>query len=237
MGSFVRSFFAATALLATMASTASAQFSVSTSNSGTTPAFDPGPALNETILLNFNSCSTAAPFGVTLPGITVTGGGCRQSSSSGSWAFPAPGPTLTNTGFYTTTSTAPVTIDFTGFLTSTSVVNSLSFYWGSTDKYNTLEIRNRSNGLMGTVSGNSLPSPNGNQVAPGSNVRLFLTFTPQGAADFGSLVFKSGSPAFEFDDVALNVTSSAVVPEPAAASLLALGLAMVGFARRRQRSV
>jgi hypothetical protein len=89
---------------------------------------------------------------------------------------------------------------------------------------------------MGTVSGSSLPSPNGNQVAPGSNVRLFLDFTPQGAADFGYLVFKSGTPAFEFDDVALNVSSSATVPEPASASLLALGIAVVGFASRRKRN-
>jgi hypothetical protein len=231
----MRSLLAGAALLATMASTASAQFTVSTSNSGTTPATDPGPALNETILLNFNDCANSKPFGTTLPGITVTGGACKQTSSSGNWAFPSPGNQ--GGGFYTTTSTAPVTIDFTGYLSATSLVNSLSFYWGSTDTYNTLEIRNRSNGLMGSISGSSLPSPNGNQVAPGSNIRLFLNFTPQGAADFGYLVFKSGKPAFEFDDVALDVRSGGqVVPEPASASILALGLVAVGFVSRRKRN-
>jgi hypothetical protein len=222
-----------------MASTASAQFTVSTSNSGTMPATDPGPALGQTVLLNFNDCSSATPFGAAAAvlGIGVTGGACKAATQPGSWAFPAPGPTATNKGFYTTTSnTTPVIINFTGFLSANSLVNSLSFYWGSTDSYNTLEIRNRSNGLMGTVSGSSLPSPNGNQVAPGSNVRLFLDFTPQGAADFGYLVFRSGTPAFEFDDVALNVSSSATVPEPASASLLALGIAVVGFASRRKRN-
>lgn len=232
----MRSLLAGAALLATMATTASAQFTPSTSNSGTTPATDPGPSIGETILLNFNDCSNALPFGSTLSGITVTGGACQATSSSGNWAFPSPGATATNTGFYTTTSSNPVIIDFTGFLSASSLVNSLSFYWGSTDVYNTLEVRDRSYGLMGTeIFGSNLPSPNGNQVAPGSNVRLFLNFTPQGAADFGYLVFKSGTPAFEFDDVALNVSNRAVVPEPASASLLAFGLAMIGVASRRKR--
>ncbi|PZO20280.1 MAG: hypothetical protein DCF26_03755 [Burkholderiales bacterium] len=101
--------------------------------------------------------------------------------------------------------------------------------WGSVDpgNGNTMEFFN--NGLsMGSLNGDDVTSTaTGNQGAAGTfyvNIDLI--------GGFDKIVFKSTSYAFEFDNIAWSATRA--VPEPGTIALLGLGLAGLGFARRRR---
>jgi hypothetical protein len=227
----MRAFFAGTALVAALASTASAQITVSSSMG----APDPGPLAGQTNIVNFNN--------MLLPtGITATGGAFKTGSMSGAWAQPP--QSFSGPHYYTTIApynpVSTVVIDFTQWLADLNIseVRSLSFYWGSIDSYNSVQLLGANGVALGNAISGSLFIPaNGNQTAPASNRRVNFALGDAEAAAFRGIRFSSTQAAFEFDDIALDARASAVVPEPAAASLLALGLAMVGYARRRQRTV
>ena len=231
----MRSFFAGAMLLATVASTATAQPVVSATNG---PGTD--PSLNsQAMVLNFTDCG-AAPAGVT-----ITGGACKASSSSGEWA--QPWESYSGGGFYTTVApyspTSVVTIDFTGWLAnqSFSSVQSLSLYWGSMDSYQWLEVLDRDGGVLGTIMGSDVASPtaNGDQGAAGTNRIVNLAFNGADGAAFAGLRFNSTQAAFEFDDIAIQGISRAntTVPEPSTYALMAAGLAgLFGVARRRKQN-
>lgn len=223
----MRSIFAGAALLASIASTAGAQVTVSSANG----APDPGLALGQTNILDFTNCA-AAPTG-----IVITGGACKTTSSSGNWAKPA--QSLTGGGYYTTTSPYPnstIVIDFSGWLSNNSYnkVLSVSLYWGSVDSYQQLQVLDGSNNVLSTIMGSSLPPANGNQTAQTTNRRLFLDFGGSTQDNFRKLKFVSNQAAFEFDDVAVSAVSRNV-PEPESATLVAGALGLFGlFGARRK---
>lgn len=228
----MRSIFAGAMLLATMATTASAQ--TVTSVFGAPDPFASNALFsNQNMLLSFSGCA-AAPTG-----IVITGGACKTTSSSGQWAQPA--QSYSGGGYYTTTGpyspSSMVTIDFSGWLAmnNASSLTSLSLYWGSIDTYNTLNLLDANNNVLATITGGSIPPANGNQSASSTNRRVNIDFGLTGGS-FRKLQFVSTQAAFEFDDIAVQtVVRGSVVPEPSTVVLLAGGLGLIGFVGSRRK--
>lgn len=223
----MRSFLAGAAMLTALASTASAQVTFTGSSTG---APDPGPLASEQFIMNFEGCPDYSVIG-----IAISAGGLCTGGTSGSAAEPAD-PTSLSSNYFSTGPNHPstVTIDFTTWL-GTNVVNSLSFYWGSIDSYNTLRILGTSGELL-KLTGNQVHDPaNGNQSSAQTNRRVFFTFDGAAASQFRKLEFTSTQAAFEVDDIAIDARAASQVPEPASLALLAAGLGALGVVGARRK--
>ena len=135
-------------------------------------------------------------------------------------------------GDLTTFGAAQPGIDAEFSLTSGMQLNSLSFYLGSLDDYNTLSFYSGDT-LIQSYTGSQLTIPdpaNGNQASGNTNRRYFFTF---GAADnVNKVVFNTTQPAFEFDNIAAAISS---VPEPSTWAMMILGFGLSGFMLRNGR--
>ncbi len=200
------------ALAATFLST-SANAAISFTSSPGAP--DPGPAMGEAIVVDFDNPDAA--------GYSWTGGlAVKLGTSPGNWATPA-----LDTTQYGVVSSAFMPNSAT--LTTPSL-KSISFYWGSVDDYNSLDVLDTGGNVLLTITGNHLPQQGGDQFIPSTNRRVFISWDGTGSA-IGGLTFRSTGVAFEFDDIAASA-----VPEPATWALLISGFGMVGMAARRRRS-
>lgn len=190
---------------------------------GRAGAPDPGPARGQTMLVSFDAPNA---FGVRdiSSGTVLTAAG----SIGGVRAAPAG-----NTGVYRSLGGASQsTFDFSGW-TKGAPLASFSFEWGSMDSYNFVDFLDKKGDTVWTLSGSDLPQFNGDQSAPITNQRLFVTFQKQ--AQIAAVRMRSNGAAFEFDSLA-GAAATGAVPEPASWVMLIVGFGFVGHGLRKRRT-
>lgn len=182
---------------------------------------DPRPAPGQALAIDFDSGLPA--------GVAISGNGAIVSGNSSMHAVPAGG----STPYFSVPQTGgagSATLDWSGAFGT--AIKSFSFYWGSIDTYNSVDLLDAGGQAFYTLAGGAIPPANGNQSVPNTNRRVFFTLAPGEAVS--GLRFNSTGIAYEIDSIALE----SAVPEPATWGLLLSGFAMVGFAaRRRARQV
>ena len=215
---FKSALLSAVAILAA-AAPAGAAITVSTTTSGTNPASDPGFGA-QTLITGFEG---ALPVGASLTGdylIAVAPGTPNVAAA----------PSGTPAGGHFLTVPNSQSSGTATFLLGGSY-SAVSFYWGSIDDYNKLEVLGAGNAVLGTYFGNGLPAPtaaNGDQAAPTSNRRVFFQ---SDAAPIVGFRFTSTNYAFETDTYA----GIAAVPEPATWAMMIGGFGLVGGMARRRK--
>lgn len=180
---------------------------------------DPGMAAGQKLLVSFD-----APHAVGI--IDTFGGTVKTFAGSIGGVRAAPAGTAHDDMYRSLGTRAWNTFDFSG-LTGGRGLENASFYWGSVDMYNFVDVINGSGRVIKTVGGGDLPMYNGNQTLPTSNRRIFFDFNQ--SDDVQALRFRSTGVAFEFDNIA------GTVPEPATWAMLITGFGLVGWAMRRRR--
>lgn len=195
---------------------ASAAVTVTTTTSGTNPASDPGFGA-QTLIYDFDALTPTAG--------NLTGD-FKLEIAPGTGIAAAPAGTPAGTKFLTvpdSTSNGSAELKLGGNY------KYVSFYWGSIDDYNTLQVLDSVGNVLLEIDGDELPAPtaaNGNQSAPTSNRRVFFT---SDAVNINGFRLSSTQYAFEIDTVA------GAVPEPATWAMMLGGFGLIGFAARRRR--
>ena len=183
---------------------------------------DTGPGPGESILVDFN--------GAIPDGYDLSGDFGYATGTSGAAASPA----LDGSRYLYTSSAVG-----SGIATlSTFDLSSVSFYWGSIDSYNSVDVLGAGGVTLLSLGGSAFSPANGDQSAAITNQRIFFT-AGEGEVITG-LRFKATGVAFEIDDIAGKLASDgsgSTVPEPATWAMMIGGFAMVGVGARRRRTV
>jgi hypothetical protein len=213
-----KTFIAAAVAVAAIAMPVSAATVMTTP--GSTTSFAP-PAGT---LIDFNVGSTL-PSGFTFNYAGNPAGGLVSGDLLNNYAEPA----FSNGSRYL--AVLPTTAGAAGVasLQSTLSFQSVSFFIGSIDTFNTVSLLNAAGGVIQTFMGSDFIVPaNGNQDLPSTNRRVTLTV---GAAEqrISGVRFASTTNALEVDNVVF------AVPEPASWALMLLGFGMIGAATRYRR--
>lgn len=187
--------------------------------------------------------------GLTLPSnqvtvTTVSGGGFGFARGDLANVYAAPANDLTffaygpNQG--SSTDSAEVNFNYSGLLSTLGTNASLNYfglYYGSIDTFNDVVFYNADGQVLRTLTGTELISQfngiSGNQDLDSSNIYVNLFFTPD--EEFNSFSFRTSGRAFEVDNLVVGFQVTNDVPEPASLALLGLGLAGLGFARKRNK--
>lgn len=174
---------------------------------------DPGAFAGQSIVVSFDNANAA--------GYSFSGAITTTSTSIPNLAAAPAGDT---TAFGYISSAIP-----NGIATLTTPnLKSISFYWGSIDTFNFVDVLGAGGVTLSTVVGGAIPPANGDQSAPATNRRVNFVAGP-GEVITG-LRLRSTGVAFEVDNFA-----AAAVPEPATWAMLVAGFGLVGFATRRRR--
>lgn len=195
-------------------------------------AFAASPATAaQFVVQNGSSASFAAPAGTVvnfnslLPSgfqLNLTNNaGIVSGDRSGAYAQPA---------FSDGSAYLAVGANSSATLTGNAAYESISFFLGSIDAFNTVQVLSTTGALIASYTGADFTAnANGNQELPVTNRRITIT---RDAADalIGGVRFLSSSPALEVDNVVFGA-----VPEPSTWALMFLGFAMVGTATRYRR--
>lgn len=183
---------------------------------------DPGPNAGETHVITFDSGLQT--------GVTLTGGQIVTGSATNQYAAPAGDTTAYLAVGANGAETAELT--FSDFLGDRDVT-SFSFYWGSIDTFNSLQLISRTGAVLYSLTGGGLPPATGDQISGQTNRRITFTLTGPDTA-LGGLRFTSTRPAFELDTISF---ATAGVPEPGTWALMLLGFGALGVALRRRSNV
>jgi hypothetical protein len=212
--------------LGLMASFAMASAAQAVSVTGTFGAPDPGPAAGQSIVVSFDAPNAA--------GYVWSGGIASRCNSFSGAAMPAVGVGGTASCFgYVSSSINPNNATL-----STPDLSSISFYWGSIDAYNFVDVLGAGGATIFSISGSLLPPSNGNQGLPATNRRV--NFIAGAGEVITGLRLRSTGVAFEFDNFAATEVldpGGGVVPEPATWAMLIAGFGLVGVSARRRRTV
>lgn len=173
---------------------------------------DPGKLANEEYVVTFDAPNAA--------GFTWLAGGGLQTSAA---SIPGAAQPAGNTDVFGYVSSA--VIPNTATLDTPELV-SISFYWGSIDTGNRVDVLDSIGNVIFTITGAGLPPSNGNQSASNTNRRVFFSAGP--GERISGLRLTSTNVAFEFDDFAANV------PEPQSWAMMIVGFGLVGAAARRR---
>ncbi len=186
---------------------------------------DPGFSADQTLLVDFDS--TTLP-----PGYTLTGGYGYRTGTTGEAAAPAQDTTQY---LYVSSALSPNSAT----LSTAFDLSKISFYWGSIDAYNSVDVLGAGGATLGSFGGALFPPANGDQTGSSSNERV--TFTADAGEVITGLRFTSTGVAFEIDSIAGTAAgdgnANAAVPEPAAWAMLVAGFGLVGATARRRRGV
>jgi hypothetical protein len=201
------------ALAATVTTAASAQ-------TVTSDAFDqPAP-----------SWAKVVTFDSPLPsGFSLYGGKIVQGSVPGQYAAPAGDATK-----YLTTGAGQQSA-----VVADKGYQSVGFYWGSIDTYNSVSLYDSLGKLIAKFTGADLPPAGGDQTSGATNRYVSYTLDPGSLiAGIRAIVFESAGNAFEVDNVAFGTApgSPAPVPEPATMGLFGIGLAAMGRRALKKRA-
>jgi hypothetical protein len=175
---------------------------------------DPGPSAGQTLVVTFD---VPAAAGYSFSGnlqtspIHLPGHAAEPVGDTSKFGF-------VSTEFNPATATL-----------STPKLMSISFYWGSIDTYNTVDILGPGGVTLLSICGGLIPPANGDQTAAGTNRRV--NFAAGAGETITGLRFGSTGVAFEFDNFA-----AAAVPEPAAWAMMIGGFGLVGAAARGRRN-
>lgn len=176
--------------------------------------------------------------------VTQTGGGLGFAKGDRDGAYAAPANNTTNFAYGPAVDSgetgAQVKFDFAGLLGSLPMGGSLNYfgmYYGSIDTYNDVIFYNAAGEIIQTITGafliDQFNGQSGNQDADSSNIYVNLFFTP--TEQFTAFSLVTTDKAFELDNLVVGYNIVSPVPEPASMALLGLGLAGLGYARRRNK--
>jgi hypothetical protein len=177
----------------------------------------------------FNASAADAQFtfesAATPTGFVRTGGLVMSGNVSGQGANPFPAPA--NNAYLAVMANAQSTI-----ASVATFYKTISFYMGSIDEGNMVEVLGADGSVIAKYSGKDLAAPasaNGSQTQ--ANTNRAISFTAGAGEALTGLRFSSSVNSLEAD----NVRFSAAVPEPATWAMMLLGFGMIG-AGMRQRS-
>ena len=175
------------------------------------------------------SWAKVVTFDSPLPsGFSLYGGKIVQGSVSGQYAAPAGD----STKYLTTGTGKAVVVADKGY-------QSVGFYWGSIDKYNTVSLLDSFGKLIAKFTGADIPPATGDTGSAATNRYVSYTLDPGSVfSGIKAIVFESTSNSFEVDNVAFGTKpgTPAPVPEPATLGLFAVGLAAMGRRVMRKRA-
>jgi hypothetical protein len=190
---------------------------------------DPGAAPGQAAVLDFNA--TGMPKGFT----QINGAPGAYGLSTGDTNGVAAEPSGDSSQYFYVGTGGIETFLFP------HAVASASFYWGTVDDYNFVDVLGGSANapvVLATISGWQAVGTSVSSRHFGQSLRLYIA---DNASAIIGLRFRSYGQSFEIDNIAIDGPSasgslgSSAAPEPAAWAMMILGLGGVGaMARRRQ---
>lgn len=202
-------------MAATLAASAAvpAQALVVTTQLGS-PATFAAPAIPSSTVINFNTSTLPAGFTATYTNAILKTG---DSSTGAEPAF------SDGSQYLSVLSGGSATIQ------STSGFDIVSFFLGSIDGYNSVQVLSATGAVLATYTGADFTQPaDGNQDIPSTNRRVTIT-RQAGDAAIGGIRFTSSLNSAEVDNLVF------AVPEPTTWAMMIFGFGAIGMAMRARR--